>query len=102
MGKGTGTSAIDSTDHGVRLASIPAGVRLTLIVCAAAAVDVQLYAVQSRRLALFSVLAAAVVGALAIGRLPWRRIVNSRWREPAFLAWSLSNVATIATFGFIN
>jgi diguanylate cyclase (GGDEF)-like protein len=102
MGHGTGTPAIDGTDHGVRLASIPAGVRVTLIVCAAAAVDVQFYAEPSRRLALFSVLGVAVAGALAMGRLPWARVVHSRWREPAFLAWSLSNVATITVFGLIN
>ncbi len=102
MGQGTGKPPVDGTDLGVRLASITAGVRVTLIVCAAAAFDVQFYAVQSRRLALFAVLAVAVVGALAIGRLPWERIVQSRWREAAFVAWSLSNVATITAFGFIN
>jgi diguanylate cyclase (GGDEF)-like protein len=90
------------TDHGVRLASVTAGVRVTLIVCAAAAVDVAFYAVPSRRLTLFAVLFVAVVGALGMGRLPWKRIVHSRWREPAFLAWSLSNVVTITVFGFIN
>jgi diguanylate cyclase (GGDEF)-like protein len=88
--------------HAVRLASIPAGVRVTLIVCAAAALDVALYAVPSRRVELATILAVAALGALAIGRLPWQRIVGSRWREPAFLAWSLSNVATITIFGFIN
>ena len=92
----------DGTDLGVRLASIPAGVRVTLIVCAAAAVDVQFYAVPSRRFALSTVLAVAVLGAFAVGQLPWERIVASRWREPAFLAWSLSNVATITVFGFVN
>ncbi len=102
MGQGTGKPPVDGTDLGVRLASITAGVRVTLIVCAAAAIDVQFYAVQSRRLALFAVLAVAVVGALAIGRLPWERIVQSRWREAAFVAWSLSNVATITFFGCIN
>jgi diguanylate cyclase (GGDEF)-like protein len=92
---------VDATDH-VRLASVPAGVRVTLIVCAAAAFDVHFYAVPSRRLALSLILAAAAAGALAVGRLPWRRIVSSRWSEPVFLAWSLSNVATITVFGFVN
>jgi diguanylate cyclase (GGDEF)-like protein len=102
MGKGAGTPAVDGTDLNVRLASVPAGVRVTLIVCAAAAFDVHFYAVPSRRLALSLILAVAAVGAIATGRLPWTRIVRSRWREPAFLAWSLSNVATITLFGFIN
>jgi diguanylate cyclase (GGDEF)-like protein len=92
---------VDATDH-VRLASVPAGVRVTLIVCAAAAFDVHFYAVPSRRLALSLILAAAAAGALAVGRMPWRRIVSSRWSEPVFLAWSLSNVATITVFGFVN
>jgi diguanylate cyclase (GGDEF)-like protein len=102
MDKGAARPAVDGTDLNVRLASVPAGVRVTLIVCAAAAFDVHFYAVPSRRLALFLVLAAAVLGALGMGLVPWERIVRSRWREPAFLAWSLSNVATITVFGFIN
>src|SRR3954469_8401482 len=92
---------VDATDH-VRLASIPAGVRVTLIVCAAAAFDVGFYAAPSRRLGLLVVLGVAVAGALSVGQLPWERIAHSRWREPAFLTWSLSNVATITVFGFIN
>jgi diguanylate cyclase (GGDEF)-like protein len=102
MGKGAGAPAIDGTDLNVRLASVPAGVRVTLIVCAAAAFDVHFYAVASRRFVLSLVLVVAVLGALGMGLLPWERVVRSRWREPAFLAWSLSNVATITVFGFIN
>jgi diguanylate cyclase (GGDEF)-like protein len=102
MGLGTDEHAVDGTDLRVRLASVPAGVRVTFIVCAAAAVDVALYAQPSRRIALAAILLAAVVGAAGMGLLPWKRIVRSRWREPAFLAWSLSNVATITLFGFIN
>src|SRR3954452_2971220 len=102
MGKGTGHPAVDDTGHGVRLESVPAGVRVAPIVCAAAGFDVAFYAAPGRRLALATVLVVAVMGALATGRLPWERIVNSRWREPAFLAWSLSNVATIIVFGFLN
>ncbi|MEA2438940.1 MAG: hypothetical protein QOH76_364 [Thermoleophilaceae bacterium] len=102
MDKGAGHPAGLGTDLGVRLASIPAGVRVTLIVCAAAGFDVAFYAVPSRRFALAAILVLAVVGALGIGLLPWERIVHSRWREPVFLAWSLSNVATITVFGFVN
>src|SRR3954452_16775809 len=102
MGKGTGHPAVDDTGHGVRLESVPAGVRVAPIVCAAAGFDVAFSAAPGRRLGLAIVLGAAVIGALATGRLPWERIVDSRWREPAFLAWSLSNVATITVFGFIN
>src|SRR4051812_686453 len=102
MGKGTGQPAVDGTDFGVRLASIPAGVLVTFIVCGAAAFDVAFYAQPSRRLALALVLAVAVIGAAGMGILPWDRIVRSKWREPAFLCWSLSNVATITVFGFIN
>jgi diguanylate cyclase (GGDEF)-like protein len=102
MGKGAGHPAVDGSDLGVRLASIPAGVRVTLVVVAAAAFDVAFYAQPSRRFALAAVLLVAVVGAVAMGLLPWERIVRSKWRELAFLAWSLSNVATITVFGFIN
>jgi diguanylate cyclase (GGDEF)-like protein len=102
MGKGPVRPAAESTDLEVRLASVPAGVLVTFIVCAAAAFDVAFYAEPSRRLALAAVLLVAVLGAGGMGLLPWDRIVRSRWRETAFLGWSLSNVATIMVFGFIN
>ncbi|MEA2421642.1 MAG: hypothetical protein QOF55_741 [Thermoleophilaceae bacterium] len=97
-----GQPGVDGTDLGVRLASVPAGVRVTLIVCAAAGVDVAFYARPSHRIVLAAILVLAVLGALGMGLLPWDRVVRSRWREPAFLAWSLSNVATITVFGFVN
>jgi diguanylate cyclase (GGDEF)-like protein len=102
MPRAPSEQAVDGTDLNVRLASVPAGVRVTFIVCAAAAIDVAFYAEPSRRVALASVLALAVLGAAGMGLLPWERIVRSRYREPAFLAWSLSNVATIAAFGLID
>jgi diguanylate cyclase (GGDEF)-like protein len=102
MDKETGQPEGHGTDFAVRLASITAGVLVTFIVCAAAAFDVAFYAEPSRRLALASVLVVAVLGAAGMGLLPWKRIVVSKWREPAFLCWSLSNVATITVFGFIN
>jgi len=97
-----GRPVVDGTDLGVRLASIPAGVLVTFIVCAAAAFDVAFYAQPSRRLALAIVLAVAALGAAGIALLPWEGIVRSKWRESAFLVWSLSNVATITIFGLIN
>jgi diguanylate cyclase (GGDEF)-like protein len=102
MGKGAGQPAVDGNDFGVRLASIRTGVLVTVIVCAAAGFDVAFYAQSTRRLDLAIILVVAVVGGIAMGRLPWEQIVRSRWREPAFLAWSLTNVATITLFGFIN
>jgi diguanylate cyclase (GGDEF)-like protein len=102
MGKGTGSPEVDGSDLGVRLASVTAGVLVTVIVCAAAGFDVALYAEPSRRFALAAILTLAVVAALAMMLLPWERIVRSKWREPAFLAWSLSNVVTITVFGIIN
>lgn len=94
--------SVDGTDLHIRLASVPAGVRVTLIVCTAAAVDVRFYADPSRRGLLAIVLVLAVLGAVGFGQLPWERIVVSRWREPVFLAWSLSNVATITAFSLID
>ena len=102
MGNGTGQPAVHDTDFGVRLASVRAGVLTTLVVCAAAEVDVVLYATPSRRLALSAILAVASIGAVGMGFLPWKRVVLSRWREAAFLFWSLSNVATITFFGLVN
>ncbi len=94
--------SFDGTDLHIRRASVTAGVRVTMIVCAAAAVDVRFYAHPSHRAALAVVLAVAILGAVVFSLLPWERIVSSRWREPVFLAWSLSNVATISVFGLID
>jgi diguanylate cyclase (GGDEF)-like protein len=102
MPRATSEQAVDGTDLHVRLASVPTGVRVTFIVCAAAAIDVGLYVEPSKRAALAAVLAFAVIGAAGMSLLPWERIVRSRYREPAFLAWSLSNVVTIAAFGLID
>jgi diguanylate cyclase (GGDEF)-like protein len=102
MGQGTGQPEVDGSDLGVRLASIPAGVLVTLIVCAAAGFDVAFYAEPSRRLVLAVILVVAVVAAVGMMFVPWDRIVRSKWREPAFLAWSLSNVLTITVFGLFN
>ena len=102
MGPARQRPSFDGTDLHIRLASVPAGVRVTLVVCAAAAFDVRFYADPSRRGPLAVVLAAAVVGAIGFGFLPWERIVRSRWREPVFLAWSLSNVVTITVFGLVD
>ena len=92
----------DGSELGVRLASVKAGVRVTWVVCAAAGFDVAIYAPSDRRLALAAVLVAAVLGAAGMGLLPWERIVTSRWREPAFLCWSLSNLLALTTFGLIE
>jgi diguanylate cyclase (GGDEF)-like protein len=102
MGKGPGQPAVHDNEFGVRLASVRTGVFMTLIVCAAAFVDVLLYAAPSRRVALGAILVLAAIGATGMGMLPWKRIVVSRWREPAFLFWSLTNLATITVFGLIN
>ncbi len=102
MGKGTGQPEVDGSDLGVRLASVTAGVLVTVIVCAAAGFDVAFYAAPGRRIALAAILVLAVIAAVAMLFLPWERIVRSKWRELAFLAWSLSNVVTITVFGIIN
>ena len=102
MGKGAGQPVVDGTDLGVRLASVTAGVRVTFIVAAAAAFDVAFYADPAKRVALAVLLLTAVLGAAGSSLLPWERIVRSRYREWAFLAWSFTNVLTIAVFGLID
>jgi diguanylate cyclase (GGDEF)-like protein len=92
----------DGSELGVRLASVKAGVRVTWVVCAAAGFDVAFYARPDSRLGLAAVLVVAALGGAAMGLLPWERIVRSHWREPAFLCWSLSNLAAIAAFGLID
>jgi diguanylate cyclase (GGDEF)-like protein len=89
----------EATDLAVRLASVRAGVLVTLLVCAGAAVDVVLWADPDRRVALAGILGLAALGACGTALLPWEKIVRSEHREAAFISWSLSTVILITAFG---
>src|SRR5437588_547782 len=81
-------SAADRAEVEFRMNSARTGAWVTLVVCVPALV----YALSTpsdparRRLAIL-VWAFALIGGLVAFLLPWRRIIESRWREAVFLAW---------------
>src|SRR4051812_30175730 len=92
------SSGVLLDDEGLRfrLASIRVGVAMTMIV----ALGTEAYALatpdHSSRLALELVVAAGLLTAPAVLLLPHERIIQSRWREPFFVLWSLALIAAIA------
>lgn len=84
----------DPAELRFRLDSVPAGVWVTFIVCAAGFGYVLGFD-HPHDLALGLLIGAAAIGGIVILMLPWERIVRSRWREPAFAAWSAIDLALI-------
>jgi hypothetical protein len=81
---------VDLSALRMREATIAAGVWLTYVLCGAGALYVALTWSRSNRLALAALFGVGVAGGIAISLLPREKIVRSRFREPFFIAWSLS------------
>jgi diguanylate cyclase (GGDEF)-like protein len=93
MGSGRPHAGVDFSEVRARAESISAGVRLTLVICAAG----WLYCAgtwdRPDRQLIASVFGVwAVVGLLFV-LIPHERVVRSRWREPFFLLWSVTQIA---------
>jgi diguanylate cyclase (GGDEF)-like protein len=41
-------------------------------------------------------------GALALWVIPWRRLIASRWMEPALLCWSILTIATVTVMAALD
>jgi diguanylate cyclase (GGDEF)-like protein len=85
---------LDPAELSFRKDSVPAGGWITFIAVATGALYVIAWA-DSHRLAMAILLAAATAGGAIVLRLPWDSILRSPLREPAFIAWSLADVAII-------
>ncbi len=86
---------IDPPEAEFRLNSVWAGAWVTLIVCVPALVYALTGGGRSGR-ALFLVdWIVALVGGLVTFVLPWRKIIRSRWRELAFLTWTILDLLLI-------
>src|SRR4051794_29199599 len=85
---------LDPAEHSFRQDSVPAGGWITFIACGTGAVYVVAWA-ESHQAAMAVLLVVATVGGAIVLRLPWDRILRSPLREPAFIAWSLLDVALI-------
>jgi diguanylate cyclase (GGDEF)-like protein len=76
-----------------RAESIGAGVRLTLVICAAGWLYVAATWDRPDRQLIASLFGVAAVVALLFVLIPHERVVRSRWREPFFLLWSTTQIA---------
>ncbi len=86
----------DDFETGYWLRTAAAGGWVTILMSVAGLLYLSLFCAPAHRLALGSLLAVSLgCGVLALFVLPWRRVVASRWREQAFLAWGLLTVAMI-------
>jgi diguanylate cyclase (GGDEF)-like protein len=85
----------DPAEVRFRVDCVLAGVVLTVGLCVAGMAYAALFADRPALVGAF--FAAGLLGAGVVWALPWARIVRSPWREPAFLAWSLADIALIAT-----
>ena len=81
---------------------VGAGLCLTFVVCFAGFGYVAWTWEQPGRALLAAVFAAGTIGGLLVWSLPTERIIRSRWREPFFLAWSLLDLALVASLVAID
>jgi diguanylate cyclase (GGDEF)-like protein len=86
---------LDPLEAQFRLNSVWTGAWTTLIICVPALVYAVTGGGKSDRALFISAWALALVGASLMFVMPWRLIIGSRWRELAFLAWSMLDVALI-------
>jgi diguanylate cyclase (GGDEF)-like protein len=96
------TDELDPHEVRFRLDSVQCGAWVSFVVCLSALVYIGLYADPSDRTALILLTVAALVGSFATLRLPWEQIIRSRWREPAFLAWTIADFALIGAMAAID
>ncbi len=96
MSRAPESGIADAFEVRFRLGTIRTGVFLTFVVCAAGAAYILGFDDHGHHAAEVALLVAGALGGLTCAVLPWRRIVASRWREPAFMLWSLTDVAIIA------
>jgi diguanylate cyclase (GGDEF)-like protein len=84
---------VDFQELRARAESIGAGVRLTLVICAAGWLYVAATWDRPDRQLIASLFGLGAIVALLFVLIPHERIVRSRWREPFFLLWSITQIA---------
>jgi diguanylate cyclase (GGDEF)-like protein len=88
---------VDLSDIRIRVATVRFGIWTTAGVCGFGIAYCFASWSSPNRTLMVILLLAAIASALAIGTLDAERIVRSSWREPFFLAWSVLDIAFIAT-----
>jgi diguanylate cyclase (GGDEF)-like protein/putative nucleotidyltransferase with HDIG domain len=90
------STGVDFSELRARAESIGAGVRLTLVICAAGWLYVAATWDRPDRHLIASLFGILAVVALLFVLIPHERVVRSRWREPFFLLWSATQIAFTA------
>ena len=90
------SAGVDFQELRARAESIGAGVRLTLVVCAGGWLYVAATWDQPGRQLIASLFGIGAIVALLFVLIPHERVVRSRWREPFFLLWSVTQIALAA------
>ena len=86
-------TGVDFQELRARAESIGAGVRLTLVICAAGWLYVAATWDRPDRQLIASLFGLGAIVALLFVLIPHERVVRSRWREPFFLLWSITQIA---------
>ena len=68
---------------------------MTVIVCVPALIYALTLGGRSDRTIFLAIWVIALIGGLVAFLLPWQTIIRSRWRELAFLTWTLLDLALI-------
>ena len=79
---------VDISAARIRVASVKIGVWLTHMICAGGGIYVALTWGRPARTELAVLFGVGALGGLVVSRLPWERIVRTRWCEAFFLTWS--------------
>ena len=86
---------VDPAEAEFRLNSVSAGAWVTVIVCVPALIYALTLGGKSDRSMFLAIWVIALIGGLVAFLLPWRTIIASRWRELAFLTWTLLDLGLI-------
>lgn len=93
---------LDSSRLRLRVQVIGAGVQVTYLLCLALAGWLVVTWDRPYRAATAALIAAGVVGAFVVSRLPAERIVRSRYREAFFVTWSVLDIAIICVIAHLD
>jgi diguanylate cyclase (GGDEF)-like protein len=89
-------SEVDVLEAQFRLNSVWTGAWTTLLICIPGLIYALSGGGKTDRTVFVVAWGIALLGGVSMFVLPWRRIIDSRWRELAFLVWSIMDLALIA------